>query len=348
MFTSIVETAAKYLIEESIRDEAIGDVWEADYYLKQVGSSKFYRVLVFIWRFLLLVKASIAIYIEESISDPDECDGLICTFDNESPPPLKAVDDDKTEVLKTYCNLRKHYNAQVSTRLIGCTDAETISLVEKMEGIREKNTTVDSQTEINAEFLVAQLKLGLLARNIQNKEPEELDCNYFRDLLVNMHLPKEFLMQYANFSQEKFIRTLVFRTYAQALITVYVIGWEPGQIALMHHHGQSIDGIIVVDGEMTHAQVAADSSVPFEGVQLIEKYEGPVNLFSEGEVVIIPPFYGHQIENASDKRLVTAHVRVGYVPYDEYWRPEQDNPIIVWNKSKDETTVHPFNRNIRC
>lgn len=346
LFTALVENAAKYLVAESIRDEAIGDLWESDYNLMMSEAPTSHRFLRFVWRFLLLIKASAHIYLSENLFSREvQTDLMSCSFDEDIQTNVDSIDTETTEALKTYCNLRQHYNARVSTKILGNRTHINSSLVEKVEDILESPSPFKERGN-SGDFIVSRLKLSLLAKRLRDRgggaqDPRNLDSDYFRGLLEKLQLPKSFLMQYAESNKVKFNRALVFRTRIPSLVSVYVISWEPGQFAPMHHHGYALDGIIVVDGQMTHAQVPPESNVPFEEVCSDKRYEVHSEVFTEGDIVVIPPCHGHQIENASRERLVTVHFRVGFLPRDEYWNPEQEPPFITWDDSSDKTEVLP-------
>lgn len=344
MFSAIVENAAKYLVAEPIRDEAIGDLWERDYDLMVSNASRFYRLLLIIWSFLLLIKASIDILLSDTISHFQSQTSLMdCTFDGDSQPSSDNLDTETTEVLKTYCSLRQHYNAKVSSRILWPRTLIKSSLVDKVEDILEECTPFRERGN-SGDFIISRLKLSLLAKKLKGRggkgqDPMALDCRYFRELLEEIQLPKSFLMQYVKFDSTKYKRTLVFRTRIPSLVSVYVISWEPGQFAPIHHHGNALDGIIVVDGNMTHALTPPKSYVPYESVCAGKKQEVDSEVYKEGDILIVPPCYCHQIENASEERLVTVHFRIGFLPHDEYWNEEQELPFIAWDDSSDRTEV---------
>jgi transcriptional regulator with XRE-family HTH domain/mannose-6-phosphate isomerase-like protein (cupin superfamily) len=155
----------------------------------------------------------------------------------------------------------------------------------------------------------------------------------FRNLVKKLNLTHNFLSRYISFNNKAFSRKLVLQT---SYLFVYVISWEPGQSSRMHHHGNSLDAIWVIEGEIEHWLLSPDeckkNKVPFEAYSLGEKYLGKSQIFSEGNWIFIDRLHAHQLENSSGKRLATLHVRFGTPPDDDKWETPiyEEEPLIIW------------------
>lgn len=197
-----------------------------------------------------------------------------------------------------------------------------------------------SQTgKINCESVVNALVLKNLLIQLGRKLPNQVDYEAFCSLIEQSKLSPEFLRQYASFSEDQFRRNLILQARH---LTVYVIGWMPGQIVPIHHHGNSLDAIRVVEGEMSHWVLSPEECVEerilFEGCTSGKIYDGkPPQVYSAGDLVFIDRLHPHQIANRStNDRLVTEHFRYGSPPDDENWEKEifEDQILFAWSQEE--------------
>jgi transcriptional regulator with XRE-family HTH domain len=191
--------------------------------------------------------------------------------------------------------------------------------------------------KISCEMVVNTLILQDLNIRLNQTLPNQVTFEKFRDSLKNLELSREFLNRYSSFDNKKFSRKLILQT---RYLCVYAIGWEPNQISLMHHHGNSLDAIWVIEGKMTHWSLSPkqceEEKVPFEGCTLDYKYSGKVKPItsSEGSWVFIDRRNAHQIENSSKTRLFTLHIRFGAPPDDDKWVETEEEPVIIWHQTE--------------
>jgi mannose-6-phosphate isomerase-like protein (cupin superfamily) len=198
----------------------------------------------------------------------------------------------------------------------------------------------DNGGEIDYEAISNALILQNLTSQLSLFPPDDIGCDKFLELVKQSTLSDTFLNRYAAFGDDDYVRKLILQT---KFLSVYVIGWRPGQESWMHHHGNSLDVIYVVEGEMTHWMIPPDSwekkkiPIPFEG-GFLEKYEGESAQIDKGQFIAIPRRHAHQIVNMSDKNLVTLHVRWGQPPDDDKWEPKEtlsmDRLMFEWEQAE--------------
>lgn len=195
----------------------------------------------------------------------------------------------------------------------------------------------ERQNQPYCETIVNGLILRNLIMQLGSNPPNDISYQRFCHLVKQVHLSQAFLDKYVSFSREDFRRRLILQTWH---LTVYVIGWQPGQIVPMHHHGNSLDAIRIIKGEMTHWQLSPEEceaqKIPFEGCTSQEEYSGPSKTYKSGELITINRRYAHQIANQSQQELVTLHFRFGAPPDDDHWdQPNADSQLVfVWNQEE--------------
>lgn len=338
MFTELVESAAKYLVIEPIRDESMGDLWEANYKLSQQGTPRILRVAIFIWNFLLLIQASIILFFEKLVSGFLKRFNSLPSKDNGNCiEPSNSIDltTETIEQIRRYCRVRQLYAPILSKRLMNHFKLEDSYWIRQVNRILEKCQSRGDRI-IDSEAIINSFVLSNLIRKIEAIPPNTVDINLLRNLVKDVCLTDEFIERYVEFSDEDYHRQLIFRTWSLA---VYVISWKPGQESWMHHHGYALDAIKVIRGEMTHWLISPDEFddyVPYEDFKdkKKKKYEGPSEMFSQGDVVLIDRCHAHQIANHSQDELVTLHFRFGHPPEDDHWRSTNDTEMFVWNQTE--------------
>ncbi len=336
MIAELVESAAKFLVIDSIRDESLGDLWESNYRMRQQGAPKLLRLLIFFWNFLILIKASIILYYEKIVSDiflriktsyisseeefTERYDGILLT--------PNSVDQ-----IRRYCNIRRIYESGLSKKLMDNFNIEDSYWIRQTNRIIEECESGGNRA-IDCEAIVNSFILSSLIRKIEAIPPQRIDLNLLKSLIEGVNLTDEFINRYVAFSDQQFNRQLIIQTWSLA---VYVISWQPGQESWMHHHGYALDAIKVIRGQMEHWFVPPDDDnelIPFEASRRGKRYEGPSETYSAGDIVLIDRRQGHQISNSSDEELVTLHFRFGYPPEDNHWRSTNDTEMFVWNQTE--------------
>lgn len=189
----------------------------------------------------------------------------------------------------------------------------------------------EAPAEIDTEAICNALVLQSLTSQLSQYSPSEITENKFLSIVQQARLSDAFLKRYASFSAEdagsgQYVRKLIFQT---SFLAVYIIGWSPGQESTMHHHGNSLDVIYVIEGEMTHWLLSPDiweskgMAIPFEN-SLLEgnipkKNKGVSTRVCDGDFICVPRRYAHQIANVSKANLITLHIRWGQPPDDDRW-----------------------------
>lgn len=344
MVLNLVEELSCFIVHESIRDEALGDLWEADHKLHVSNVHALWRNLITLWNFVLIVKASLAIEfdaLKESATKVYErlfkgAREIDQNFD------MEEIDVATLQFLKRYCDFRLLGSQQSTaaqwvssyinkTKIVHSSDDRLMWLVKKADKLIDRCQTMTG-SQGDSESVINSLLLSNFIRRLESNPPTQIDAQTFLKLVNSVDLTREFINKYVGFSEETFSRKLIIRTWS---LTLYVISWEPGQRVDMHHHGNALDAIRVIQGEMAHWLIAPEDreeEIPFEGGQSTERCHGEPQLFSDGEVALVDRRYGHQIANLSDERLITLHVRFGLPPEDDHWRSTADELKFVWEQ----------------
>lgn len=112
---------------------------------------------------------------------------------------------------------------------------------------------------------------------------------------------------YIIFNPQKFLRNLIAKSES---LTVYAIGWLPGQSTDIHHHGYDLDAILVLEGRLTHwlwepaVDPAAATPVP--------------QYFTAGDIITIDRHQCHKIANTTSINLKTIHIRLRDATVDNF------------------------------
>ncbi len=332
MFVEIVESASRFLVLESIRDEAMGDLWELDNKLVQENTPRLVRVFRFLENFFSLVKASIIILFEENLEsikkrneepwmkEASQYDGVYLTSNE-----IKAV--------RQHCLVR-HLNGSVfGERAIANGSGDNSYWIRQTNRIIEKCWD-RGELAIDCETIVNSFILSSAIRKLEAVPPNYVNIDSLSSLVKEIELTDDFIDRYVEFNRKSYRRQLICRTWSLA---VYVISWMPGQESWMHHHGYALDAIKVIKGKMTHSLLSPEQwegYVPFEGFEKTQRYEGPSEVFTTGDVVAIDRRHGHQVGNLSNENLITLHFRFGHPPEDKHWRSTNDTEMFVWNQTE--------------
>jgi len=136
-------------------------------------------------------------------------------------------------------------------------------------------------------------------------------------------------------SEEGYVRNLIVGNERKTIL-VYAIGWLPGQITEPHHHGDDLDAILVIDGELAHWRLKFCSHNTEDEVT-------PSELYAKKSTVTIDRLSCHKL-GSLDSKLKTLHIRVvggdashkdaPYYPYEdirrsERWYPESGLEYLV-------------------
>lgn len=348
MILDFVEAVSPYFVDHSFRDEALGDLWEADHRFRNQGMSSIQRNLIILGRFSQICQSSCLVrmealkkaaifQIERQFIQPN-IDPTAIEVVNE----MESLTPDTFNHLKEYCNFRFFEKRTTSfrdwkavqlarARFFDMAESQLVGWIPQADRILERcelseNGPGDCETIVNC------LSLSHLIQRLESYHPDQINEQTFLNLVNTVYLSDDFIQRYVSFSQDSFTRKLVIRTWS---LCIYVISWEPGQISCMHHHGNSLDAIRVIKGEMSHWLLAPgdwEKEIPFEGKDDSEQYAGKPDLFHAGDIVTVDRRHGHQIGNLSNQRLVTLHFRFGQPPEDKHWRSTADGLMCVWNQ----------------
>jgi transcriptional regulator with XRE-family HTH domain/mannose-6-phosphate isomerase-like protein (cupin superfamily) len=259
----------------------------------------------------------------------------------------KELPPNVLETVKSYCASLIHRDRKSADQIFAFASRHDPLLrywLDQAEQILNQLQPRSQSSQVNEETIVSALKIQHLSNQLNAVLPNQLTFEMFCQLLEPFNLPHSFLNQYVGFSpagspNSSFLRKLIMQT---RYLTVYVIGWMPGQMTRMHHHGSSLDAIWVVEGEMTHWLLSPEECeqerVTFEECPSSERYSkaGHDRIYRAGEMVFVDRRYAHQIENASSQQLVTFNIRFGATADDERWEKPEEEPMIVWQQMQVE------------
>lgn len=187
--------------------------------------------------------------------------------------------------------------------------------------------TSHSSAQMDCEAVTNTLMLQNLLNQLSCVPPDDITFQGFQNFIEPVHLTSAFIERSAVFDDECYQRRHILQTHP---LSVYVIGWKPGQMAGMHHHGNALDAIQVIKGEMAYWTLTPEESekrkIPFEGgVIAAQDKSEPQTILKAGDRVFVDRCYAHQIANLSNEDLITIHFRVGMPPLDNNWSLSKNN-----------------------
>lgn len=272
------------------------------------------------------------------------CHALGCQLEDINPDSQPQEDIPQTlnsntlDVVENYCKLLDKGEKKAAAKIASFAtlhDKQLKYWLDHAEKIVSQSNS--KQSSIDCDAVVAALTLQNLLIQLNDYSPNEIKYETFCKLIKDTKLSRIFLDKYVSFNEKDYVRSLIFQTN---LLTVYIIGWKPNQQVYLHHHGNTLDGIKVIQGEMKHWLVKPEKftecNPAFEGSLLATKYEdGEAFTFCADELVFIDRRHAHQIENASNEDLVTLHFRFGTPPDDDgkWEKTETDqDELFVWEQ----------------
>lgn len=281
------------------------------------------------------------------------CTTLNCTLDDLDPQPSPEEKSshllmpDHIDKVKRRCIALAQNRSKVATQIASHATLYDPALrywLEQADQVMEQWCD-DFQNlfdcDINCEAVINTLILQNLLNQLSVVQPDQIEYVRFCELVQQTELTSEFLNQYITFNENHFTRQLILQTPS---LTVYLIGWRPSQIVEMHHHGNSLDAILVLEGEMTHWLMSVEEceqrKIPYEGCSNAQKYDGNYNTVKAGDYAFIDRRHAHQIQNLSDQNLVTLHFRFGAPPDDTNWSLSSKHcqHLLKW-EHRDECIV---------
>jgi transcriptional regulator with XRE-family HTH domain/mannose-6-phosphate isomerase-like protein (cupin superfamily) len=240
------------------------------------------------------------------------------------------------QTIRKYCQAVIENDKKEVTKILSFADSYDRTLKFWLNEAHKLINKIDSRLTDKDKYddIILTLSFNNLAIQLNKSLPNQVSLSKFRDLIESLELSYSVIDKYFFFKKTNFARNLIFQS---SYLVIYAIGWEPNQISFLHHHGNSIDAILVIKGEMTHWLLTPEEckkyKVSFEGHDdSKKKYEGNFTTAREGDWVFIDRRHGHQIENLSNKRLFTLHIRFGAPPDDDNWINEKDSkeePFII-------------------
>lgn len=257
----------------------------------------------------------------------------------EVPPAVEPLSEIILETVKSYCIAVQSHDKKAAAKIASFAALHNPALRYWLDHAKNMISQFqrERQTQPYCETIVNGLILQNLIMQLGSNPPNDISYDRFCHLVEQVQLSPDFLDKYVSFSRQDFCRRLILQTW---YLTVYVIGWQPGQIVPMHHHGNSLDAIRVIKGEMIHWQLSPEEcetqKIPFEGCTSQEEYSGPSTIYTAGDLITINRRHAHQIANRSQQELVTLHFRFGAPPDDDHWdQPSADSQLVfVWNQEE--------------
>ncbi|WP_017325047.1 helix-turn-helix domain-containing protein [Synechococcus sp. PCC 7336] len=190
---------------------------------------------------------------------------------------------------------------------------------------KHKDMEEYTKTAEYRETVITILSVQRMINSLRSQK-NPLDIDTFRNIVQKAYISSKVLIEKSRYGDEEYARKKVFQTDA---LTGYIISWNPGQRSSKHHHGNSLDAIKVVSGQMTHGKFKPHTNrknqIEFEGVDESKKASDKLShnqlyqCFHQDAWVLIDRLYGHHILNESDKGLITFHLRLGTQPFDARW-----------------------------
>ena len=140
----------------------------------------------------------------------------------------------------------------------------------------------------------SRLNLDTLCEIIRNGTVLSIEA--MTELLERIDYPQVLAdaQAYIQFDSDTYKRNFVLDLpHAQVLI----LCWRPNQGSIVHDHGSSNCGVVVLFGQATETVFSTVSRLPLATV------ERPA-----GEMSVVPGSYVHKIENLQSDDLITLHV----------------------------------------
>jgi len=277
------------------------------------------------------------------------CSLLHCTLDDLI--PHTEEDDDKryiltSRILDAVQSRAKAVSKQDRKAAAKIASYATFHDPALRHWIEQADRILDSHREHSAKNprLLNSDTLGnaLILQNLRNQlsllPPDKVEYEAFRNLVTLFKLKSNLVEDAAQFGEDCFQRNHILQAHPLA---VYVIGWQPNQFAGMHHHGNALDAIQVIRGEMDYGSLSREEyealdgvNIPFEGGSVANRYPAPIQKIKEGDWVFIDRYDAHQIANSSTDNLITLHIRFGMPPFDEKWSltGESQHQHVTWQQ----------------
>ncbi len=345
MILNILEEISRFSIDGSIREEALGDLWERNHRLQTEDSPLLWRYFVIISQFFSVVRASILIK-KENVNElvSATISKLLEPIHEEQSFDVGEIEPETLAKLKRYCERRLSGNQRTSidkwrsavdkARVIRSEDDKLLWLIRRADRVIAQCRSVTGR-QGDSESVINSLVLSQFIRRLEVNPPTEMDVQKFYELVRDVRLTRDFIDRYVDFRRDTFGRKLIVRTWS---LSVYVISWEPGQFVKLHHHGNALDAIRIIEGEMAHWVLPPgtwERDIPFEGCEVAKSTEcslGTPQTFTTGDIALVDRRHGHRIANLSNERLTTLHFRFGQPPEDDHWRSTVDELKFVWEQ----------------
>jgi transcriptional regulator with XRE-family HTH domain/mannose-6-phosphate isomerase-like protein (cupin superfamily) len=253
--------------------------------------------------------------------------------------------DSIIESVKRYCNLRDEGNEKAAAKIVFGTmhDRSLRYWLDQADKAIEQYKEQYNQSSDHISscgVIINTLVLQDLSVKFGGPFAHQTKFDDFCRIIAHIQLVREDLKHPVHFSPDKFTRIHI---HSRGHVIIYMIGWEDQQISSLHHHGNSLDAIFVIEGEMTHwvmTKPEAEIAATKEGLALSyesasqKEYQGGCGkqIIRSGQWVFIDRHHYHQIKNTSGKRLLTLHFRLGAPPEDEHWMEDNDRKAITWKE----------------
>jgi predicted metal-dependent enzyme (double-stranded beta helix superfamily) len=215
---------------------------------------------------------------------------------------------------------------------------QSFSEPELYDWINQVDELIESQLEYGQMPNYQRIKGVLVVRKlIKDLIPHPFDTLTLSEFEVIVrefarHLDRDFIINsYITFNQDSFIRNLIAKSKQ---LTVYAIGWLPKQDTDTHHHGNDLDAILVLDGQLTHWQWDARIE-PKNAIEPTPQY------FGKGQILIIDRHQCHKIANTASNKLYTLHIRLGDLSgdifQDDRWNQDWSRDFSpAWSRKSND------------
>ena len=130
-------------------------------------------------------------------------------------------------------------------------------------------------------------------------EFEKIVQKFSKKLFSDAALYKELLCSdYFPTNEKGYVRNLIISN-EHISICIYSIAWLPGQLTEPHHHGEDLDAIIVIDGELAHWPLYDQKS----------EDNSPPEIYAKSSTVTVDSYRCHKLGSLSSM-LKTIRIRI--------------------------------------
>jgi len=278
------------------------------------------------------------------------CKVLGCTLedlDNSETQTKDEIEPDLTidiiETIQSYCKAISNNQKKVAASIASFA---TLHNSRHKFWLNQAESIINQWQEkhgeqIDCDFIINSLILQNISFELSRSSFNHITFEKFCNIVKQAKFSDSFLNKYIKYSETKFLRKIIFQT---KYLCIYSISWTPGQLSKMHHHGNSLDAIWVVKGNIDHWLISTEEgekeNYPHEynHDKVGKRYEKkPATVISSDDWIFIDRRMYHQIGNLSEGNAVTVHFRFGSPPADDKWETKmiEAQPEITWKLTEN-------------